>query len=37
MELQLSETSESLGESHCFIVTGASVFKRIIMEEWEQE
>lgn len=36
MELQLCETSQSLGKSHCFIVTGASVFKRI-MEEWEEK
>lgn len=37
MELQLSETPESLGKNHCFTLTGASVFKRMIMEEWKEK
>lgn len=37
MELQLSEIPESLGKKCCFTVTGTSVFKRIIIEEWEEK
>lgn len=37
MGLQLSETPESLSKNWCFTVTGASVFKRMILEEWEEK
>lgn len=28
---------KSLGKNRCFTVTSASVFKRMIMEEWEEK